>query len=772
MPGEAHPSSLPDLLERAVARHEAGDLATATRLYLEILQREPRHFEALHRLGVARAQAGDAAAAVRHLTAAIAVNPQSAEAHVHLAHSRMAAGETEAALDLYDQALALRPDFPEALYSRGNALQALQRHAEAVESYDQALALAPDRLEILTNRGNALHDLKRLDEALADYDRALALRPDAAMLHNNRGNTLRELRRHAEALAEFDRALALDTGHFGARVNRGNVLQDLRHHREALAEFDRALALNPHSVMLHGLRAGALHDLNRYAEAVESYRRALQLDPANPETLYSYALTLRASNRHEDAADALERLLALAPEWNYAQGDLFHSRVHCCDWSDYAPRVQGLVRSVVEGRKADTPFSFLAVTASAAAQRGCAQTYAADKYPASKHPLWAGTHYAHDRIRVAYVSADFREHPVSRLMTGVFERHDRRRFEISGYSLRPDDGSMTSRRVKAALGNVVDVFGKSDGEIAVLMHDMQIDVAVDLTGHTLGGRPGVFAQRPAPVQVNYLGFPGTMGADFIDYILADRFVIPEEHHPHYTEKVVYLPDTFQANDSRRRIAERTPSRAEAGLPQDGFVFCSFNNTYKFTPGMFDIWMRLLGRVEGSVLWLQQINATAAKNLRREALARGIDASRLVFAPRLPRLEDHLARYRLADLFLDTLPYNAQTTASDALWAGLPVITCLGTTFVGRVAGSLLNAIGLPEMVTNTLEEYEALALELATNRGRLADIKSKLAQNRCTYPLFDTDRFRRHIEAAYTRMWERYQRSEPPASFAVQPIDK
>ncbi len=802
MPSEMHPSSLPALLERAMARHQAGDLAMAARMYLEILQREPRHFEALHQLGVARAQAGDTAGAARHLTAAIAVNPRSAEAQLHLAHVRMAAGEAQAALDNYERALALKPEYPEALYGRGNALLALQRHAEAVESYDQVLALAPDRPEVLTHRGNALHDLKRFDEALADYDRALALLPEVAMLHNNRGNTLRELKRHAEALASLDRALALEPGYLDARANRGNVLQDLRRHHEALAEFDRALALNPRVSALHSLRAGVLHDLNRHADAIESYQRALELDPANPETMYHFAVVLgdlgryrdalasldrslelkpddvraisdrieclRALHRHEEAAAALERLLALAPDWDYAQGDLFYSRAHCCDWAAYAARAHALVQAVTEGRKADSPFSFLSVTASAAAQRGCAQTYAADKYPASGTPLWTGVPYSHDRIRVAYVSADFREHPVSYLMTGVFERHDRQRFEITGVSLRPDDGNLASRRVRTALGNVVDVFGKTDAEIAALLRDRQIDIAVDLMGHTLHNRTAVFAQRPAPVQVNYLGFPGTMGAPYMDYLIADRIVVPPGQQAHYAESIAYLPDCFQANDDRRPIGAIKPMRSAVGLPDSGFVYCCFNNGYKITPSVFECWLSLLQAVPDSVLWLFAEHPVVPRNLREVTRRRGIDPQRLVFAERLP-YADHLARMQLADLFLDTLPFNAGTTASDALWAGVPVLTCPGEAFASRMAASLLHAVGLPELITQGLEEYETLALKLATSPAMLADIRARLAQNRATCPLFNTDRICRHLESAYITMWERVQRREPPASFEVQP---
>ena len=323
-------------------------------------------------------------------------------------------------------------------------------------------------------------------------------------------------------------------------------------------------------------------------------------------------------------------------------------------------------------------------------------------------------------------------------------------------------------RLENSFDHFIDVKGKSDRDVALLLKELEIDIALDLKGYTERGRTGILAFRAAPVQVNFLGYPGTMGADYIDYILADRFVIPKDEHSFYTEKVAYLPDTYQANNSKRRISEHTPTRAEAGLPETGFVFCSFSDSHKITPPVFDAWMRLLHQVAGSVLWLLEGNAAAVRNLRLNAERRGVAPDRLVFAPRV-KLEDHLARHRLAGFFLDTLPYNAHTTASDALWAGLPVVTCVGSSFAGRVAGSLLNAVGLPELITDNLEDYEALALKLARDKHLLAAIKAKLAQNRETFPLFDTDRFRRHIESAYETMWERYQRGEPPASFTVAP---
>jgi predicted O-linked N-acetylglucosamine transferase (SPINDLY family) len=392
-----------------------------------------------------------------------------------------------------------------------------------------------------------------------------------------------------------------------------------------------------------------------------------------------------------------------------------------------------------------------------------------DQCPPIASAAWTGGRYRHERIRLAYVSAHFRNHPMGHLMAALFEQHDRNRFETIAVSLGPNDRSAMRSRLEGAFEKFIEVERQSDHEVARMMREMEVDIAVDRTGFTTGARPGIFALRAAPIQVNYLAYPGTMGADFIDYLIADDTVLPREKRPSYAEKVVYLPDSYLVNDSGRRISEDMPTRSEAGLPDRGFVFCSFNNHYKITPRVFDAWMSLLRQVDGSVLWLLDGTATMRRNLWREAGAREIDPQRLIFAPRITP-EDHLARHRLADLFLDTLPCNAHTTASDALWAGLPVLTCAGTTFAGRVAASLLQAIGLPGLITGSLGEYESLALRLATEPPALKEIRQQLARNRAIRPLFDTDRFRRHIEGAYVEMWERHQRGESPASFAVTPM--
>ncbi len=542
---------------------------------------------------------------------------------------------------------------------------------------------------------------------------------------------------------------------------------DLRRYEEGLASYDRALLLNPDYVDALNNRGNALCDLRRYEEGLASYDRALAIQPDHARTLNSRANALRDLNRNKEAIENYRRLLAAHPDYDYALGSLLHVERNCCDWSHYDESAARITAGIRAGKRVEIPFHFLAVSDSPADQLKCSQIFVADQYPATARSIWRGERYDHDRIRVAYLSADLRDHVMAYCLLELFETHDQGRFDTTAVSFGPDVPGEMRSRLKGAFSRFVDVHRKSDREVAQLLRELEVDIAVDLNGFTTDSRTGIFAFRAASVQVNYLGYPGTMGTDYMDYILADRFVIPEQHRSHYAEKAVYLPDTYMASDSRRVIADRTPTRPEAGLPERGFVFCSFNNSYKITPDIFGVWMRLLNKVPGSVLWLRGGDKEAMRNLRSEAVRRGVAPERLVFAARTDKIEDHLARHRLADLSLDTLPYNAHATTSDALWAGLPVVTCLGNTFAGRVGASLLGAIGLNELITRSLEEYEALAWELATNPERLAGIRAKLAANRATHPLFDTARFRRHVEAAYVTMWERCQRGEPPASFAV-----
>jgi protein O-GlcNAc transferase len=619
----------------------------------------------------------------------------------------------------------------------------------------------------LLQEGLALHRRGAVDEAAVRYAEVLRADPanaDAlyylALISCQHG-------RFEEGAELARKSLASDPKQARSHVILGRALHALGFHDDALASFERAIALTPELAPAHANRADVLSKIGRNAEALDGYDRALALAPDSVADWMNRGAALIALDRHDEALASFDRGYALNP--NFAQADDFRaprllSKLRICDWTNLAAETGELLAMVRAGKPLSLPYAIVAIPSSPAGQLQCARRYVQEQpaYP----PLWQGEVYAHHRIRVAYLSADFNEHPTAYLTAGLFEQHDKSRFEITALSFGQNDKSPVRRRLEAAFEHFIDVRDNSDQEIGALMRRAEIDIAVDLMGFTKDNRLGVLARRAAPIQVNYLGYPGTMGAPYMDYILADATVIPDDHDAFYAERVVRLPGTYQINDNRRAISQHTPTRGECGLPQNAFVFCCFNNPQKITPEIFDIWMRLLRATEGSVLWLITGNAKAAANLRLEAEKRGVPAERLIFAPKAG-VPDHLARHRLADLCLDTLPYNAHTTASDALWAGLPVLTCLGETFAGRVAASLLKAIGLDALITRTLAEYEAQALRLARDPAYLATLKDTLNRNCDTCLLFDTPSATRHIEAAYLTMAEIAQRHEKPRSFNV-----
>jgi protein O-GlcNAc transferase len=665
----------------------------------------------------------------------LAISPENIPA-LHLTGVlALVAGRNDAAIDSLGAAIRLNDRIADLHSALAEALQRAGRFDEAITHYRRALALEPDHLEAVYNCANVLLRLGRCADALDGYDRALTIQPNFAEAIQNRGNALFELQRFDEALADYDRALALNPRFVFALSNRANTLLQLRRYEEALVNCDRALAIDPRHATGLSIRANVLFELRRFAQAAEAYERLLEVDP----------------------------------EYPYAPGRAFYCRLLCCDWADYDQKLAAVADEIAAGKPTVPPFMFLNMVDSPEQRMQCARIFSQDRRSPSPDPVWRGERYHHPKIRVGYLSADFRHHPMAYLMVGLFERHDRSRFQTTAFSFGPDPQDTFRKRLEASFDRFIDVRTKRDRELAQLVREQEIDIAIDLMGYTNNGRPGILASRPAPIQVNYIGFAGTLGADYIDYIIADRFIIPEKSRRFYTEQVVYLPDTYWPTDSSRVIEETALTRAEIGLPETGFVFCCFNQNYKIAPGIFDIWVRLLRQVDGSVLWLVEDNADAARNLRQEAERRGVSATRLIFAPRV-KLEEYLARLPLADLLLDTLPFNAHTTASDALWAGLPVVTCAGSSFAARVAGSLLTAVGLPELITDNLADYEALALKLARDRRLLGRIRAKLDRNRQNHPLFDTDRFRRHIESAYQTMWDRQQRGDKPSDFAVAPL--
>jgi protein O-GlcNAc transferase len=641
--------------------------------------------------------------------------------------------DLRAAEEIARAALRDDPRDLESLYLLGSSLLFQDRFGEALAPLSEVVERAPRR--------GAGHRLGYCHLALGDFKsaeqllrREIAAHPDLVDAHNTLGVAL---------------------------INQGRP-------HDALAVFLEAARLDPHSATANNNAANVLGELGRNEEALPYLQKVIDANAGLADARHNLGMLLQKLKRHEQAAASLQEALRLAPRAAYTLSSLVWNELAICKWEGLTPHVDALRSQVRRGEIAAEPFVLVAVSPSPEEQRLCAQRHVREKLP-QRPPLWRGSRYRHDRVRLAYLSADYSEHATAYLAAGLFERHDRSRFEVIGVSYGPDDRSPMRQRLVRAFNQFVDVRSRGDEETARLLHEMEVDVAIDLKGYTTGARPEILSYRPAPVQVSYLGFPGTMAAPFIDYIVADRWVLPAEDRLHYTEQVVYLPDSYQVNDAARSVAERTPSRALAGLPRDGFVFCCFNSSYKIMPPVFAVWMKLLREIPQSALWLLEDSAEAKRRLQQAAQAAGVDAARLVFAARVAPAE-HLARHRLADLFLDTLPYNAHTTASDALWAGLPVLTCVGNTFAGRVAGSLLRAVGLPELVTQTLHDYETLAFKLARSPALLAQVRDRLEHNRATVPLFDLERFRRHLEAAYLTMWETSQRGEPPRGFSVEPL--
>ena len=769
--------------------------------YEEILKFQPRSFDALLRLGVIAGQMKDFVTAAELIHEAIAINPKHAQAHCYRGMALQELRQLDAALDSYNRAIAIKPDFAGACSKRGNVLRELKQLDAALASYGQAIALDATSAETYLNQGVTLQDLKRFHEALASYEHALNIRPQYAEAYNNRGNSLKELACLEAALESYEQALKIKPDYAEAYYNRGNALAELRRFDEAVENYDRCISLNGDFAEAYANRGIALQELRQLDAAVASYSRALALkadyaeaylnrgtafsELPRPEAAvadYDKAIELRPdfadayNNRgqalqelkqYEAAIASYSQALALNPRLRFLSGMRQYAKMQICDWDNFPADISDLTARIEGNETASPPLPVLMWSASAPLQRQAARIWMREQCPSDRSLPEIPRRNKHARIRLGYFSQDYGSHPVSILAAELFEMHDRSRFELTGFSLGPDTKDAMRLRLERAFDCFIDVRAKSDREVATLSRSMGIDIAVDLGGFTQGSRTAIFAMRAAPLQISYLGYLGTMGAEYIDYLLADATLVPVAQQPHYTEKILYLP-SYQANDSTRRIAEKRFTREELRLPPAGFVYCCFNASCKITPSTFDGWMRILTRVPGSVLFLYAECGEVESNLRNEARRRGVDGARLVFGERLPAPE-YLARYRAADLFLDTLPYNAGTTASDALWAGLPVLTCLGDTFAGRMAASLLKGIELPEMITATQECYEDLAVELALRPQRLAAIRQKLADNRLKTPLFDIRRFTKNIEAGYGKIYDRYHAGLQPEHTYVIP---
>ena len=773
---------------------EMGELDSAVQHYDRAISLKPAFANAMNNRGVVRNEQGHHEAAALDFRAALAIQPHYPAACSNLGLALEALGQLEEALDFHDRAVALQPGHFESQYNRGKlllklqsfeaarlciaqalalapnfaqahlhlglALEGLEQTQAALACFDQALSLEPDLAEALLCRGRMLHTLKQPDLAEASYQQAVHYQPELAEAHCFLGQLRGEQQDYLAGLNHLNQAIKLKPDLEEAYSHRGLMLQHLKQHEAALSSYDAALALNPKRSEVHNNRGAVLHALQRLNEAHASFKQALVLKPDYAHAYINQGNLLLEIKLDQQALESYTQALQLNSDYAFLEGIRLHVQMKVCNWDGLASQISQLLTRIEAHEKASPPFGMLAITANAELQRNASVTWlqSLDALPKNWPALLP--HLPHRRIRIAYFSADFYDHPTAYLMAELFELHDRERFEVIAISFGPDKNDGMRQRLDRAFEQFIHVRDVSDEDIVMRARNLNLDIAIDLKGYTQGSRPRIFAMRVAPIQVNYLAYPGTMGADFMDYLVADHTLIPPQSQVHYTEKIAYLPHSYQVNDAQRQISDRVFTREVVGLPPTGFVFCCFNNNYKITPDTFDGWMRILQAVPDSVLWLLADNPTAAQNLSDEAELRGVSAKRLVFAPRLG-LAEHLARHRLADLFIDTLPCNAHTTASDALWAGLPVLTCMGEAFASRVAASLLKAVGLPELVTESQPAYETLAIELASHPEKLAVIKLKLERNRLTTPLFDTASYARHLEALYEKMHARAREGLP-----------
>ena len=738
----------------------------AAELYLrQALRLDGKNAEALRLTAVVLAMQGRQEDALSFICKAASIATRNPVIHSNMGNILLSLGRHEEALKSYEKAIALAPSDAEIRSNQGNALQELGRHEEALKSYEKAIALAPNLPEAFNNYGNALQKLGRREEALKSYEKAIALAPNYALAWNGLGTIYRELQKYHEAMIAYEKAIENNPECIQALLNRGLISAQLKNYKEASTYYDRALQIQPNYLESWLNKGVAFKDQGLHLEAITCYDRVIEINSEYAMAWYNKGLSLEEMDRHQDAISCYERALEINPDYPFLMGKRAHLLMISASWAEYEHLLSALNQGVRDGKKVAEPFGYQGLADSEENLFHSAKLYAREFYPTgNKNFNYPAP--SEKKIRLGYLCGEFRSQATSILMVELFELCNKSQFEIYAFDNGWDDGSDIRKRLDLAFNKIIDISRMSDHDAAQCINQMNIDILVNLNGYFGRARQGIFALKPAPIQVNYLGFPGTLGADYIDYIIADKTVIPETSAKYYSEKIAYLPNSYQVNDSKRVISDVKFSRADFGLPDDTFIFCCFNNTYKITPATFDIWMRILLRVPNSILWLLGGNELSRTNLHIEAEKRGVSRSRIIFCERLG-LPEHLARHKLADLFLDTLPYNAHTTTSDALWAGLPVLTQIGKTFPGRVSASLLKALALSELITESEKEFEDLAVSLAVDTQRLITIRNKLNAARLVEPLFNTTSFTQNIQKAYTQMMDLHKSNLRPTQITV-----
>lgn len=709
------------VFQQAVMFAQSGRLPEAKQLFQKLLKELPNHPQLLTNLGRIDFQLGNLSSAVKFLQKSVQIDRNQ----------------------------------PQAFLVLGNGFFQLKDYQKAIIAFKNAISLSPKDTDAYFGLGIVLHQIKKNEEALSAYDQAISLRPFFAKAFNNRANVLKDLHRYDEAIESLKRAIQIDPEFVDAYYNLGNTQQILRRFESAVSSYDRAIALKADDADSYHNRANALSALGLYGDAIASLERSLQIQPDLIKAYFSKANIYSTVLDYENAIKNYEHVLAFDPNFDFLLGDLIHTKMMLCDWNNLDHLISLLIKKAKKLEKVTAPFPILAVTNSLSLHKKVAEVYSR-KLLVEDTKFISPKKEINNKIRIGYFSADFHNHATMHLMADIFKYHDKNKFEVIAFSFGPDKKDEWRARVLPHFDEFIDLRNTSDNEIVECARRKNIDIAIDLKGFTEDGRPEIFRQRVAPIQLSYLGFPGTMGSEFIDYIIADSVLIPAEYQKYYSEKVAYLPNCYQANLDERKISERLFTREELGLPSSGFVFCCFNNSYKITPEMFECWMSILRSTENSVLWLFCNNDLAINHLKTEADNYGVDSDRLIFAKSMP-VEEHLSRIRLADLFLDTFPYNAHTTASDAIRVGLPVLTLMGESFASRVAASLLTCVDLPELITASMQTYRELAIELASNTERFKKIKDKLKLSLSKTDLFDAKRFTVDLEMLYKLMVEQHE---------------
>ena len=705
------------LFKEATQLHVKGDLKNAELIYKKILSVNRRNFDSLHRLAILNAQ-------IKNF---------------------------DSSLDFFNKALSINPISSDALFNRANLFVDINRPKDAIADLDKALLISRNNPNLFLVKGNAQKCLNDFYGAINSYTQAIRFNSKFYEAYCNRGVVLKEIKKYYEAIDDFTTSISLKNDSIDAFTNRAAVYIELHSYDKALLDLNNALELNPKfEDALYNL-ATLYKNTKQFDNAIIAYQNVLLVKSNHIESLIHLAVTFQELGQFDTAYGYFLRALEIEPGFRFNRSTFLTLKNKLCIWDNFDDEINIVLNDIADHSKVATPFHLLGLIDRPDLHLISTLNYVSKECPEDNSLGLIGNIVISDKVRIAYYSADFHNHATSFLMAELFELHDRSKFEIFAFSFGPNKNDEMYKRNSQVFDHFIDVTEMSDEEITMLSRQLFIHIAIDLKGFTQDARPNIFAKRCAPIQVNYLGYPGTLGANYIDYIIADRIVIPESNRHFYSEKVAYLPDSYQVNDSKRAISDRVFTKSELGLPDSGFVFCCFNNCYKILPNIFDIWMSILKSVEGSVLWLLDDNPTASSNLLKEANIRGIESHRLIFAKRI-KLDEHLARHRFADLFLDTLPYNAHTTASDALWAGLPVLTCSGQSFASRVGASLLHSLDLPELVTQSVEDYQSMAITLANNPAKYESIKRKLIANLETEPLFNTNLFVENIEQLYLNM--------------------